>query len=88
MPIIVKLEQLPLIKESYRYLPSKEEFDKIKELCSNFKIFDNLFIRIDFYNTINGIIFGEFTHPAEGKGYSKKIIKILDELMVKHDMKI
>ena len=81
------MEKYPLLEESDKYLPSKEEFNQIKELCSRLKVFNNLFIRVDFYVSKKGIIFGEFTpHPEAGHDYSEKFISILDELMIKHNI--
>lgn len=77
------IKNVPIFKESDKYLPSPEEFNQMKYFCKDFRVFNNLFLRIDFYITKKGVFFGEFTpHPYGGKGYSDKFLNILDKLMI------
>lgn len=51
-------------------------------------IFNNVHIRLDFYSTDKGIVFGEFTpHCTGGKGFTNYGKKYLNNLMKKHDIK-
>ena len=82
------MNQYPIFKDSDKYLPTQQEFSQIKNICNTFKIFKNLFIRIDFYISKSGVLFGEFTpHPEGGCGYSERFLTMLDGLMETHKIR-
>jgi hypothetical protein len=50
-------------------------------------VFKKCFLRIDFYITKNGPVFGEITpNPANGHGYTPYSLKILDRLCIEYGL--
>tara|TARA_Y100000389_G_scaffold204989_1_gene261706 strand:+ start:18950 stop:19672 length:723 start_codon:yes stop_codon:yes gene_type:complete len=50
-------------------------------------VFADCFVRIDFYITNDGPVFGEITpNPSNGYGYTKYGLKILDRMCKKYDL--
>ena len=50
-------------------------------------MFSDCFVRIDFYITPKGPVFGEITpNPSNGTGFSKEGLKVLDQLCIKHGL--
>ena len=51
----------------------------LKKYCRDLSIFNNLFIRVDFYIIEDEVIFGEFTpNPNNGHHYSREMLSLLD----------
>ena len=74
------MQQYPLFEESDNYLPSLYNLNTLKYYCRKLCIFENLFIRCDFYISNKTILFGEFTpHPEGGMGYTPKFLRMLNK---------
>ena len=69
-------------------VPKPVELDEILQLARKISIyFRNNIVRMDFYVTDRGVIFGEFTpHPFGGVGYTPWGKRYLNKLMKKHKL--
>ena len=77
-------------KKSNKYILDKNTLNKLKEYCSKLSNIKNLMIRIDFYNSVNGLIFGEFTPHPGGKclNQNEYITNFLNKKMKKHKIEM
>ena len=71
-------------------VPKPAELDEILQLSRKLgAYFRNNVVRLDFYITDRGVIFGEFTpHPSGGMGYSPFGKRYLNKLMKKHKLSL
>ena len=69
-------------------VPRPVELENLLQLAKKLsKYFRNNVIRLDFYITDRGVIFGEFTpHPFGGVGYTRFGKRYLNKLMEKHNL--
>lgn len=69
-------------------VPRPRELDEMLQLTRKIgKYFKNNVVRLDFYITDRGVIFGEFTpHPFGGVGYTPFGKRYLNKLMKEHEI--
>ena len=73
---------------NYELFPSKKEIETMKHYCRSLRFSKSFFVRLDFYITTEGILFGEFTlRPGNFyKGWrinklNKNILELFSERM-------
>ena len=71
-------------------VPKPDELEEMLRLARKLgKYFKNNVVRLDFYITDRGVIFGEFTpHPFGGVGYTPFGKRYLNKLMKKHKISL